>query len=214
MTADTQRWIEREEASRDLRVQLGSLASDEEREIEFTEWSPGRKIVTIWNTETGEEVSLPRYQARAAIYQPNAAHNGYLWTTDKEKAPERKINTVKCFLHPQSEERELVNNIGITTVCMSEHLASNNSKWEHARNKHSHAFRIYRDEQDRVEREKSSSLQAQQTEAMLKLAGMSAAVSAEVVESIADNFSCDKCGKVCASESGLYSHTLIHNKRK
>ena len=63
MTTD-QRFIERAEATRDLRNQLGNLGSDES-EIQFMEWSPGRKLVTIWSMETGEEATLPRYQASA-----------------------------------------------------------------------------------------------------------------------------------------------------
>ena len=181
MTMQTgQSFIQREEARRDLRHQLGNLAADEESEIQFTEWSPGRKLVTIWNMQTGEEALLPRYQAIAAVNSPNP-RGGYMWTSHRfgcdcgrcskeTQAPKARVNTVKCFLHPDSPERVVLDEIGVSTVCMSEHLASNPSKWAHARNRHPSAFGIYQEEIGRRENEDYRSEQRRQTDAMLQLA--------------------------------------------
>ena len=174
-----QRFIERAEAARDLKVQLGNLAAEENNEIQFTEWSPGRKLVTIWNTETGEEATLPRYQAVAALQNPNATHTGYMWTSHKEQAPEPKINTVKCFLHPNSGERKFLNDIGVSSICYSEHFASETSKWSHARSKHSAEYKAYEQELSRIERNEQKEMQFKQTEAMMALAGKAAEQLAE-----------------------------------
>src|SRR3990167_2865396 len=164
-----QRFIERAEATRDLRNQLGSLGSDES-EIQFMEWSPGRKLVTIWSMETGEEATLPRYQAVAAI-NTVGPRGGYVWTSKKENAPTPRINTIKCFLHPDSPERGFLDEIGVTAVCLSAQLASNASKWEHARNRHGASFKVYQEEIGRIEREEAREEQRKQTDAMLSLAG-------------------------------------------
>ena len=166
--------IQRAEAARDLKDQLRNLDADDESGIVFQEWSPGRRIVTIWNTETGEEAHLPRYQAVAAINQPNSRGDGYLWTAHQENAPPQRVNSVKCFLHVDAAERAFLDAIGIATVCKSEHLASEPSKWAHARNRHPSAFKAYQDEMQRREQAKRDDRQIQQTEAMLAMAGRSA----------------------------------------
>ena len=185
MTMQTGRsFIQREEARRDLRHQLGNLAADEESEIQFTEWSPGRKLVTIWNMQTGEEALLPRYQAIAAVNSPNP-RGGYMWTSHRSgcdcgrcsketQAPKARVNTVKCFLHPESAYRAFMDEIGVTTTCASEHLASENAMWAVARNKHHTAFTAYQEEVQRREQATRDNRQQEQTDAILTLAGRAA----------------------------------------
>lgn len=174
MTTD-QRYIERAEEARNLQNQLGALASDEEREILFQEWSPGRKLVTIWNMESGEEAVLPRYIAVAGLNtRSQRSKTGYMWTAHQEQAPEPRVNTIKCFLHPESAERAFLDEIGVSAVCMSEHLASNSSKWEHARNRHSGSYKVYQDEVNRRENEQYRQRQEAQTDAMIAIAGQAA----------------------------------------
>src|SRR3990167_9478120 len=122
MTTD-QTFIERVEAQRDLRNQLGALGTAEESEIQFIEWSPGRKLVTVWNMETGEEATLPRYQARAAV-NTLSPRGGYMWTAHKDKAPTPRENNVKCFLHPEHPLRAYLDEIGVSAICSSAHHAS------------------------------------------------------------------------------------------
>lgn len=164
-----QRWIERQEAARDLRNQISDISADDEQEIQFTEWSPGRKYVTLWNTIDGEEVSLPRYQAVAALNTPRPDGKGYMWTSVKENAPERKLGTVKCFLHPDAPERELLNEIGVTQVCMTEHLANETAKRRHAR-RHPSTWEQYQEEVTRRQVEADRLRADKQTDAIMKLA--------------------------------------------
>lgn len=150
MTTDTaQRWIERQEERLDLKRQLGQLDRDEEREIEFQEWSPGRVLVTIWSNEDGEEITLPRYIAFAAVASGR-------WTTRQDQVPVRRINNVKCFLHEDSPERPILEELGITRKCPAAHLASNGSKRTHAEHRHKDEWRQYQEylaEQKEAERQ-------------------------------------------------------------
>jgi hypothetical protein len=163
-----QRWVESAEKARDLKQQLAGLGGDDEGEIQFIEWSPGRRMVSLWNMVTGEEVTLPRYQALAALNTPNP-RGGWLWTADKNLAPEPRLNSVKCFLHPEAPERELLDEIGITQVCMSGQLANESSKRKHAR-RHAAAWEQYQEEIQRRERAAEKAAQAKQTDAILSLA--------------------------------------------
>ena len=172
MTTDAaQAFMEKAEEARDIRNQLQGLSAEEQSGIFFREWSPGRTMVYLWNTETGEEILVPRYQGVAALNLPNSRGTGYLWTAKREQAPEPRKGTVKCFLHPESPERPFLDENGITTVCMSAHLASNSSKWAHARNRHPSAYEAYQTEVQAQEQKRRDDLQAQQTDAMLRLAG-------------------------------------------
>ena len=123
-----------------------------------------------WNTETGEEALLPRYQAVSAINSPNSAGTGYRWTSRKDQAPEPRENTVRCFLHPESPERELLDDLGVSVVCLSAHLASNASKWTHARNRHKAAFDIYQLYQAEQKEQQAQARADKQLEATLEIA--------------------------------------------
>jgi len=165
-----QRWIEQAEAARDLKAQLNGLEADESSEIQFTEWSPGRTYVTIWSTTDGEEVNLPRYQARAAMNTQKAG-GGWAWTTNKELAPERKVNNVKCFLHPAAPERTILNEMGIVQTCVAAHLANNGSKRTHAEHRPGSLWAQYREELADREKVIAKKEDRERTDAILKLAG-------------------------------------------
>lgn len=177
-TSPDQRWIEREEKQRDLRDNMVSVLAeaDDEQEVQFHEWSPGRKHVTIWNMVSGEEATLPRYQARAALGTPNP-RGGYMWTAFPDTAPKPRENTVKCFLHPDSPERAVLDDMGITIVCMSSKLANNGSKRMHAEHRHSSTWAQYKEEIAEREKKVKEAKDDARDEALLKLAtGRSKAV--------------------------------------
>ena len=167
-TDNSQRFIESAEAARDLKVQLAGLGGEEEREIQFIEWSPGRRMVTIWNMETGEEVTLPRYQALAALNTPRPG-GGWQWTARKEMAPAPFVPSVPCFLHPDSPHRELLREMGITQTCMTM-LADPDSAEQHAK-RHPSRWARFKSEMARREKAAEKEAQAAQTAAILKLAG-------------------------------------------
>lgn len=186
MTTDTrerdQRYIQRVEAQRDLRSQMGDLAGEDDQEVQAYEWSPGRRYVTLWSRVDGEEVSLPRYQAVMAVNTPHPTERGSAWTAHGPacdcgcdpslRAPKARVNSVKCFLHPDSPYRAMLNEIGVSTICRSEHYPSEMIMWEVAESKHKTALRRYRDAIVQEERKARETKEDARTDAMLKLAGI------------------------------------------
>ena len=172
---NSQQFIERAEQARDLKGQLANLGRDEEQEFQFYEWSPGRTMVDIWSTETGEKITLPRYMAESAINTVREDGQGYRFTARPELAPPEKVNSVMCPLHKDSAERGFMEEIGIISVgeigCPNRHLASESSKWLHFRAHHKEKAKQYQDEIDRREREADRAMAREQRDAMLALAG-------------------------------------------
>lgn len=164
---NSQRFIQQAETARDLKQQLGTLAADDESEIQFTEWSPGRIMVTLWNMETGESITVPRYQALSAINIPNPA-GGWMWTANQEEAPEAFVPSVPCFLHPESPHRETLRSLGINATCMTM-LADEDSMEKHAARHPSRWARLKR-ELERRERATRDEQQQKQTDAIMALA--------------------------------------------
>ena len=163
-----QAWVERAEAARDLKAQLAGLDAEDQSGVLFQEWSPGRTYVTIWSMETGEEVTLPKYQAVAALNTPSM-RGGWAWTAHKDLAPQPRVNSTLCFLHPDSAERAFLDEIGIHTVCMSSKLAGNGAKWEHARNRHSTSYRRYEEAKRDLETKETRDRDNQRTDALMEL---------------------------------------------
>ena len=206
--ANNQRFIETAEAQRDLRVQLQGVGQEDEQEIQFIEWSPGRRMVTIWNMQSGEEVTLPRYQAVSALNTPNP-RGGWMWTSHQEQAPPQRVNNVKCFLHPESPERALLDEIGITQVCMTGHLANQSAKRQHAK-RHASSWEQYQEEVSRREKAAAQDAQAQQTAAIMALAGQRAEKPAtgprEIDPATAIACDADGCEYVAKNAFGLSAH--------
>ena len=125
------------EAQRDLRSQINDLGSQEMSEIQITEWSPGRQLISLWNTITGEEIKIPQYMVMNALNKTKRG-GGYLFTANSENAPKVKEGQVACFLAEHSSEREsgLLAEAGLDMIepCLAEHLGSNFSKRVHATN--------------------------------------------------------------------------------
>ena len=172
MTA--QRFVERAEKARDLRDQMDeALGPEEDSEFQFYEWSPGRTNVSLWSTETGEEIVVPRYIAEAALFSRNE-DGEYRFTADPSKAPEPRVNDVKCFMHRDAPERPFLVEAGIIGAhergCEAAHLANDTSKWTHARNRHQSRYQQYREELDRRERAEERKRQERMEAAMLKIA--------------------------------------------
>lgn len=219
---NSQRWIETAETKRDLARQLEGLGGDDQAEIQFLEWSPGRRMVTLWYMESGESVTLPRYQALAAINAPSET-GGYRFTAHpyncdcgkcgpEQRAPKPFIPSYPCFLHPQSEHRELLRSLGINATCMTM-LADEDSAEKHA-NRHPSRWARLQRELDRREVEEEKAAQRKQTEAILSLAGskVEPARSTRAKPVTGEPVSCPTCGKECANDFGLRAHMRSHKE--
>ena len=98
MSEQDQKLMERLEEARDLRGQLSGLTMEDQPEIIFQEFSPGRRMVLLWSTETGEEVTIPKYMGESFLAKRRADGKGYRFTAHADQAPPVKRGTVKCFM--------------------------------------------------------------------------------------------------------------------
>jgi len=170
----TQPFVERLEEKRDLRQQLSELDREDESGILFQEWSPGRTMVSLWSTETGEEIVIPRYMADAAITTPREDGQGYRFTSKRESAPAFVQGNVKCFLHPDSDERKsgLLKAAGLegTRPCNSAHHPSRYAMEEVARSKHKKQWAALQAYQSEARAQGDRERQQKQVDATLELA--------------------------------------------
>jgi hypothetical protein len=175
---NSQKWIQTAETQRDLKAQLAGLGQEDMGEIQFIEWNPGRVYVTLWNRQSGDEITLPRYQALAALNTPNP-RGGWMWTTHRYacecgqcspemQSPKQRVGTVKCFLHPDAPEREVLDEIGIAQLCNTMFL-NESAKRQHAK-RHPSLWAQYQEEIQLREKMADKAAQADQTAAILALA--------------------------------------------
>ena len=164
-------YVKQREAARDLRTQLRELDEYEESEIIIKETSPARKRYVLYSMEDGSEVSVFRY--RVDDYLGRTFPNGQpRFTADKSKAPQFIQGSSKCFLHPQSDEAEVVRMLGIGKTCSAEKLPNSVfARRRHAEKKHKEEWRIYSEHIREQEQEAWREEQRQQTAAMVAIAG-------------------------------------------
>lgn len=139
----------------------------------FRETSPRPEPIILYSMEDGEPIPMPPHIAETAM-KKRYKDGRYLFTDVKEQAPAYKLGEVKCFLHPESHERQsgLLDAVGIqAAVCTSEHLASMYSKRVHAEIRHGKRWAALQ-EYVKEQKEQAAELRAQQQlEATLAVAG-------------------------------------------
>ena len=162
---------EKAQEQRDLKRQLEELDEYGPDEVEFRDISPGRERVTIWSLVDGEPVKVPKYMLPQAMAK-RLPDGSDMFTGNRAEAPEYKIGNVKCFLHPESPEREILDEIGLAGItCGKATLASNYSKRWHGRHRHHDEWEAHEEEVARREKLASEARQQEQTDAMLAMAG-------------------------------------------
>ena len=169
-----QAFAESMQQARDLRNQLNEIERDDEQTVQFTEWSPGRRMVKLWSLVDGGEIEIPRYMVLGAITKRQANGN-YVFTANKDEAPKFRDGSVKCFLAEGSTEREtgLLEEAGLNHLapCPANKLRSTYSKRIHAMNRHPQSWAPLQEFVTTQEREESRDEQRKQTAAILELAG-------------------------------------------
>ena len=170
----TNAFAEQMQQARDLRTQLTGLERDDESEIQFTEWSPGRKMVRLWSVSDGTEILIPRYMVMPALTK-RLPDGRYAFTANKEDAPTFKDGNVKCFLAEGSPEREsgLLAAAGLDHLpsCPAKTLRSVYSKRTHAKNRHSQSWLTLQEHLNEERYETEREERRQQLEATLAIAG-------------------------------------------
>lgn len=171
---------ERAQTARDLRDQLGSLDRQDEEEIVFKDMSRRSVRVPLYSVINGEMLMIPRHLIQMVI-QKKLPDGRYMFTAKKEEAPPFIQGTHKCFLHPESPERPILNDIGLGgTVCMSAKLASAYSKRIHAMHRHKSEWAAYQDYINEHKELEVNQRQIDQIEAIRTLAARAAGIEASV----------------------------------
>lgn len=193
---------ERAEQVRDLKGQVADLTAEEMGEVMFIDASPRRNPVVIYSMLTGEPITLPALLVRGAL--ENKLPDGrYAFTSDPNKAPSYKQGEIKCFLHPDSPDRLILNQIGLAgAFCPAAHLANDYSKRMHAQHRHRKQWEAYQDYLGQQRDNEYRQRQEQQLEATLAIARAAGGIHGEVatIEEPAEepSTSCDKCGREMA----------------
>lgn len=168
MVQDTGR---RAEAVRDLKSQIAELSGQDAAEVVFIDVSPRRQRVTLYRMDTGEPVPVPAYMVEGIMANAKLPSGGFAFTSDASKAPEYKLGTVKCFLHPDSPERPVLEEIGLGyAFCPAAHLPNEYEKRLHGQHRHRKQWDAYQDYLARQERKKQEDRQDKQLEATLAMA--------------------------------------------
>ena len=172
----TNTFAEQAQRARDLRAQLTEIGAGDrgDQEMQFIEWSPGRKLVKLWSMHDGQEITIPQYMVMGAITK-RLPDGRFAFTAHQNEAPAFKDGEISCFLAANSPERDsgLLEAAGLSHLppCPAEHLRSNYSKRIHAFNRHRQAWESLQDHVATQEREMERGERRQQTDAMLQMAG-------------------------------------------
>ena len=176
MTTDTSnKFAEQVQQARDLRTQIADLERDSEQEILFQEWSPGRKMVKLWSTTDGMEITIPKYMVAGALTKRNRRTGKWAFTADQSEAPLFRNGIVRCFLAEDSPERDsgLLAEAGLDHLepCPAVELRSTYSKRIHAINRHPQSWATLQDHLSTQRDDEMRDEQRKQTAAMMSLAG-------------------------------------------
>ena len=194
---------ERAQRRRDLKGELGGLGGQVATEVIFEHISPGREPVIVYSTLNGEPIPVPAYMIDPVMMKTLPGGRP-MFVAKKEEAPEFKLGTVKCFLHPESPERAsgVLAEIGLAgKTCPAEHLASMHSKRVHGLHRHKQEWMAH---QEFIADQKTEAHEARQErtlQATLAIAGKAAAPAAE--EPVAEG-QCDICGKTGFKNLGAH----------
>ena len=163
---------------RDLRGQIAELeglTGGEQSEVIFISNAPGREPITIYSLADGEPITVPKYMvmgANGALAKRNR-DGSYRFTARKEEVPEYKLGDVKCFLHPESVERQsgLLGAAGLEGfVCQSAHHPSRYAMEQVAKSKHHKQGETFQELRKEQREQRRDEQQQQQIDATLELA--------------------------------------------
>lgn len=218
MVTEKSTQAERVQTLRDIQREAARLAGeDAPQEIIFKDLSPGRKKVSIWRIADGREIQIPVYMLPQILGKLNADGTD-IFTGRQSEAAEYKPGTTLCFLHADSPEQVILQEIGLTAnPCPKSTLRNNHSKRMHAKHRHKQeweAYEAYLDDQKEVE---AVARQERQLDATLAIArGAAPAQRGTVVTGTSDSMvaakdarealTCDQCGQECKSKAGLMAH--------
>ena len=191
---------------RDLRTQISEIAAEDVGDVLFVEISPGRNKVTLYSMQTGEPVEFPQYMVRGVL-EKRLVNGKYAFTSQQDKAPTFRPGQVKCFLHSESPERPIVEELGLGAIdCPAASLRSAQSKRIHALHRHRQEWAAYQEYMTEQKQRIADQRQEQQLEATLSIARGSRSNASEATLSSRAPRTCETCGKGAKSNAGLQAH--------
>ncbi len=163
--------IQRAQHARDLRGQIQGLEEEDRRENTIKEKSPRRRHPTLYAMKDGEPLPMPAYQAEKAISKIDPETGTFMFTAYPEKAPEYKLGNVLCFLHKDSADQPVLQEIGMGQLhCRKKTLSNLYSKRQHAKNRHPKEWEAYQDHLKTEKERLAEDRQQAQLDATLALA--------------------------------------------
>jgi hypothetical protein len=192
------------ERLRDLRGQVTELGSSDVPEILFQHISPGREPVTVYSTKDGCPTPIPAYMLGAAMELRNE-DGTFRFVAKAKDAPEYKLGTIKCFLHPDSPERPVLELVGLgSATCPKATLASVQSKRLHGLHRHKQEWEAWQEHVEGKKEERREERLNQQLEATLALAGNG--------QRPPPKGECDICGKTGLKRVKAHKSMVHSNK--
>jgi len=158
--------------SRDLKVQLKELSGESDQEIIFRDTSPQKRRVQLYSRVDGEPLRISAAIAERSL-EKRLPDGSFMFTTNPSEAPEYKMGSVKCFLHPESIERQsgVLAAVGLSGItCPAGKLASLYSKRIHAKGRHGKQWAAVQEYVDDEKQRTQEERQQAQIDATLELA--------------------------------------------
>ena len=200
-----------EENRRDMLDKITEIDASEMAEIEFADTSPPRPRTILYATLDGEPLPVTRKRARNLIKLklPDGRRMFIAPNADGSKPahlPEYRLGSVKCFMHRESEEREVLNSLGMAgKECPAGHLANLYAKVFHEGSCHKRERKIYQGWLDDKKEAEAIERQEKQYTATMAMAQAVADTRAPVAAPVATSTrTCDSCG--VAIEGRLADH--------
>ena len=192
-----------EESRRDMTDRIADIDDESRQEIMIADTSPPRPMTILYATLDGEPIPMTRKRTREML-QRKLPDGRRMFTVPNEDGskpahlPEYRLGSVKCFMHPGSEEREeLDHSLGMAgKECPAGHLANIYAKRIHERTCHKREKEMYQGFLDDKKEAAAIDRQEKMYEAMLAVAGAKPATP--------EGKTCNNCG--VAIEGKLADH--------
>jgi hypothetical protein len=170
----------------------------------FQHISPAREKVTIYSMVNGEAIRVPKYRVQDALGK-TLDDGRYMFTARKEEAPVYKPGTTRCFLHAESPDRFILEEIGLAgKFCVAGSLANEHSKRVHAQHRHRQEWEAFQEYLAGQEKAIERAERREQLEATLSIARGATGQKASAPDS--DPSPCDECDFVAKNDFGLNAH--------
>ncbi len=208
---DMARIAVQEESRRDMVDRIAGIDAEDQAEILFQDTSPPRPLTVLYATLDGEPVVMTRKRARLMLNRklPDGRYMFVAPNKDGSKPseiPEYRLGSVKCFMHSESDEREVLDSLGMAgKTCSKEFLANIYAKRIHEQKSHKRERTMYQGYLDDKKEAAAIERQDKQYTATMAMAQAVADTRAPVAAPVATSTrTCDSCG--VAIEGRLADH--------